>query len=317
MAVNDKVTKNEYNNIRTKLVNVLSTGVGNSGWNMPIISSAVNEGNTVTINEWTNLGYDIINGYKHIAGTTPAVATVVEGGTIRYGTTFTPSSSDIPVTQYDQWANTIAASPFTVSGTSSITTNKGTSSSTWPGIYGATWTTKVTCTINVEFSTADKARYFFNSGGEIRFTASRSGGAGSTQNTSWTNLLSAAGTQAFGANKPGTGTSPNDGTNFYRCTNAHGIWYSTSASTPYSLNTYRIKARTPDVVNNSSGTARRIEFLVEWIDDHVGIAGGFDQVDGTISINVSTLEASQVLVPASAGNFTVESPTVAIGAVTT
>lgn len=317
MAVNDKVTKNEYNNIRNKLVNVLGPGTGNSGWNMRIVSSAIAEGDTVSINEWTNLGYDIINGYKHIAGTTPAIATVAEGGTIRYSTAFTPSAADVPVTQYDQWANTIAASPFTVSGTSSITTNKGSSSSTWPGIYGATWTTRVSCTINVEFTTADKARQFFNSGGEIRFSSSRSGGSGSTQNTSWTNLLSAAGTQGFGGNKPGTGTSPNDGTNFYRCTNGFGIWYSASASTPYSLNTYRIRARTPDVVNNSSGTARRIEFLVEWIDDHVGIAGGFDQVDGTISVTVSTLEASQVLVPASAGNFTVESPSVAIGAVTT
>ena len=317
MAVNDKVTKNEYNNIRSKLVNVLGTGTGNSGWGMTIVSSAVAEGNTVTVNEWTNLGYDIINGYKHIAGTTPAIASVAEGGTIRYSTTFTPTSSDVPVTQYDQWANTIAASPFTVSGTSSITTNKGSSSTTWPGAYGSTWTVKVSCTVTVDFSTAEKARFFFNSGGEIRFAASRSLGSASTQNTSWTNLLSAAGTRAWGANKPNTGTSPADCTNFFRCTNSYAVWYATTGSTPYSSNTYRIQARTPDVVNNSTGTARRIQFLVEWIDDHVGIAGGFDQVDGTISLNVSTLEASQVLVPAAAGNFSVESPTVTIGAVTT
>jgi hypothetical protein len=37
-------------------------------------------------------------------------------------------------------------------------------------------------------------RYYFNAGGMLRFSWSRSGGTANTQNTSWTSLLSASGT---------------------------------------------------------------------------------------------------------------------------
>lgn len=317
MAVNDKISQAEYNNIRSKLVSVMQTGSGTYGWNMAMTSSNVAVGNTVSVNEWTNLGYDITNAYKHTNGTTPTLASVTEGGTIRYGTTFTPASTDIPVTQYDQWADAIVANKFSLSSTYAVTRNKGTSSQTWPGPYGSTWTNTIRCTVTVSFSSANAARFFFNSGGELRFTSSRSGGAGSSQNTSWTSILTSAGTRTWGGNMPNTGTSPADNTNFYRCTNSYSVWYSATGSSPYGLNTYRISARTPGVVNNSSGSASTIEFYFEWIDDHVGIAGGFDQVDGTVSLNVTTYEASQVLVPASAGTFSVETPTITIGAITT
>lgn len=307
MAVNDKVSQSQYNNIRNKLVPVIGAGSGTSGWGQTIVSTSVAEGNTVTINEWTNLGYDITNAYKHISGANPSIASVAEGNTIRYSTTFSPASSAVPVTQYDQWADTIVASKYTLATGSAITTNKGTK--TWSG----TWNGTLAATVTVTFTSATAARYFFNSGGEIRFVSSRSGGNVTTQNTSWTSILSSAGTRSFGAVLPDVGTSPANGTNYYRCTANYQRWYTNTGSTPYSLNSYNISARTPGVSDNSTGTARTIEFYVEWKDDHVGIAGGFDQVDGTISLSVTTLEASQVLVPLSAGSFTVESPTVTVG----
>ena len=316
MAVNDKITQSEYNNIRNKLVTALGTGASDYGWGQTIVSSAMDVTKKVTINEWTNLGYDIINAYKHITGNTPAIATVAEGGTVRYSTALTPSAADAPVTQYDQWANTILSNRFTVAGTQSYTTNKGTTSQTWPGVYGSNWVSRLQCTITVTFANSNQARYFFNSGGEIRISASQSGGSAIPQNTSWRNLLSAAGTRTFSATQPNTGLDPNDNTNFYRCTNAYSVWYSTTASSPYSLNTYRISARTPAVVDNSTGTASTIEFYIEWIDNHTGIAGGPDYVDGTFSVNASILTATGTLVPASAGSFTITEPTVTLGAIT-
>lgn len=317
MAVNDKISQSEYNAIRNKLVGILSTGSANSGWGQPVVSSAVGISNKVTVNEWANLGYDITNAYRHITGSSPTLAAVAEGATVKYNATFTPATTDSPVTQYDTWANYIIANQYTVAGTQSYTTNKGTGSTTWPGLYGSSWSTSIKCTVTVSFSNATQARYFFNSGGEIRLLASQTGGSGIPQNTSWRSLLSSAGSRSFGAVIPASLVDPNDGQNFYRCSNSYAVWYSTSASSPYSSNTYKISARTPDVVDNSTGTASTLQFLVEWVDNHTGIAGGPDYVDGTFNLNVSTLTATGTLVPAAAGSFVVENPTVTIGAITT
>jgi len=317
MPVNDKISQSEYNTVRNKLVGVLGTGSGNSGWGQTIVSSAVSVSSKVTVNEWTNLGYDIINAYKHITGSTPTLGAVAEGNTIRFSGSFGPSTTDAPVAQYDAWADTIVANRLTVSGTQSYTTNMGTGSQTWPGPYGSTWNSKIKCTVTVSFANATQARYFFNSGGQIRLLASQTGGSSIPQNTAWRNLLAAAGTRTFSASQPNSGIDPNDNTNFYRCTDTFSVWYSTSSSSPYSSNAYRISARTPGVVDNSSGTASTLEFYVEWNDDHTGIAGGPDYVDGTFNLNVSILTATGTLVPASAGSFVIQNPTVTIGPITT
>ena len=317
MAVNDKISQADYNSIRTKLVNVIGPGTGNTGWGQTVYSTAVSEGNTVTPNEWANLGYDIVNAYKHIYGTNPVLASPAEGGTIRYSTTFTPASSDSPITQFDTFANTITTNRFAVHSTQSFTTDKGSVSQTWPGPLGTRWKVKISCLVTVTFSNATQARYFFNSGGRIRFSSTQSGGSGYAQNLSWRNLLSSITTAEFGGGYPGTSNTPLDGKNFYRCTDVFGVCFTATASNPYSANSFKVSARTPNITNNSTGTASSLEFLVEWVDDHVGIAGGPDRVDGTFALSASTLTASGVLVPVSSGTFTTETPSVSLGAIGT
>ena len=56
------------------------------------------------------------------------------------------------------------------------------------------WNTSSTLSKTFTFASRNQLRYFFNAGGMIRLSWSRSGGTGSTQNTSWTNTLTAAGT---------------------------------------------------------------------------------------------------------------------------
>ena len=62
-AVNSVIVQADYNSIRNKIIAVLGSGSGNSGYGQQsrIQSTAVAEGTTVTINEWANLRYDIIN----------------------------------------------------------------------------------------------------------------------------------------------------------------------------------------------------------------------------------------------------------------
>lgn len=322
MPVNDKIRKPDYNDIRAKLANVIETGSGTSGWGQIMVASTdVDESKKVSVNEWGRMRYDIINAYKHIYGTTPTAVSPAEGNTVRYSNTFGPNTTtDAPVTQFDTYANTIIANRFTVHSSQSATYSWPTASTTWPGPYGSIWNTKIQCVVTVSWPTAAAARHFFNSGGLIRFSSSRSGGSAIGQNTSWTSILSAAGMQSFGGNTPSAGVSPQDGGNYYRCTSTYQTWYSTSGSSPYGANVYRISARTPGIANNTTGTAATVEFLVEWIDNYVDPGPEpspppGDQVDGTMSLSVSHLYATGVLEPPGTGNFTVTQPSISIGTI--
>jgi hypothetical protein len=316
MPVNDKILVTDYNNIRNKVVNVLGVGSGSSGYGQTVSSPLVSLSSRVTVNEYALLRNDIINAYRHIFGSSPALVAPTEGNLVRYNATgTTPEQATQPVVQYDRFADQIVTNRFLIHPSQAITTSKGSNSrNDWTGGF---WNDRLSCVITTTFTSSNAARFFFNSGGEIRFASTRTGGTTTRQqNISWSNLLNSAGTRAFGAQIPTSGFSPMNGQNFYRLTNAYQTWYTTSASSPYTNNTYRIQARS-NVVNNSSGTATQVDFLVEWIDGYVdpGPPPPGDEVDGTITISVSTLEASGTLVPVGAGNFTVESPTVSIGAI--
>lgn len=310
MTANAIIYKADYNNIRQKVIDVLGTGSSNSGYGQVIKSSAVSESTKVSVNEWANLRYDIINCYVHQTGTYPAIVQPTVENTVQ-------SNLTSPDTVYNDHANTISTQTnrFRVHSSQAITSTKSSGSTTWPGIYGTQWIARAYGTVTVTFTSAAKARAFFNSGSEIRISASQSGGSGIPQNTSWRNLLSTSGTISFGGAVPGTGTESNDGTNYFRCSNVFQRFYNASATSPYSSNNFRLSARTPNVIDNSNGDASTIEILVEFLDGHVGDSGGPDSVDGTFSIFTSTYEAYGVLQPATAGNFTVESPTVTVGAI--
>ena len=316
MPVNDIITVNEYNAIRTKVVNVLGNGSGNSGYGQILVSNSVSVSNKVSVTDWNNLRFDITNAWVHQNGTTPSIITVFEGNTIRY------SASAAPVTTYDTLADSLFTNRFSLGAgqSATVTADPNTlipwqTSTTWPGAYGINWANEIYCDITVNFSTADQARYFFNSGGQIRISASRSGGAATSQNSSWTSILNAAGTQGFGGNNPGTGTSPSDGQNWYRLTNSFNQYYTTTGSSPYGANSYILSARCTDVSNNTTGGSKSAVFRVTFRDNYTdpGPPAPGDSVDGTFTVTVSVLYATGVLVPLGLGNFTVSIPTITLG----
>lgn len=311
MAVGDKIRTVDYNNIQNVVAKVLgasSTGSEcNFGYGQILLSSQVDTLSRVTVNEYSNLQYDIINAYVHQNGSTPTLPEAVEGNKVKF------NSTTEPVSYWQTIANNLSTNRLVQPPLSQRqTVNKGTQSRNF------SWSSLARCVVTVSFSSSAAARHFFNSGGEIRFTSSRSGGTSSSQNTSWTNLLNGAGTRRFGANVPGTGLSPTNGQNFYRCGSAFSsAWSSVSGSSPYGSNSWQIFARTPGVTNNT-GTASSIEFRVDWIDNYTdpGPPAPGDLVNGTLSLSVETLEAQGNLQPVSSGLFTVESPTVSIGSIT-
>jgi len=321
-SVNAKIKTIDYNNIQTKIARVLGTGDTNYGYGQVVQSTQVTTSNKVTVEQYAALRYDIINAYYHLNGANPSnVDAKTSGDTIRY------SASDEPVVYWETVTDGITTTRLGAPA-NPRTVNHGTTTETWPGTYGASWSDTLFAQVDVTFTTAAKARHFFNSGSTIEFTSSRTGGSTTAQNTSWTSLLSTAGTRIFGGNQPGTGLNPNDGTNYFRCSNVAQNWSVVTASSPYALNSWRISVRTPGVADNSAGTASTLTFRVEWIDDHFALGGapaigptgsgtfGPDEVDGQIALTVVTKEATGTLVPVSAGTFDIETPTITVTAIT-
>lgn len=296
-------------------------------------NSLYNERLIVTASTTTSLTFVYLNDPGTFGtGTTVLTATrnnpwgvgrwvVSQAQTVASTTITGTSPTNYPKSDYSNVISSLASASnrFRIDPISqAITTNKGIRSITFPNPSNTFWNSFLNITADVSFTTADRARYFFNSGGEIRFTFTRFGGSPTSQNASWTSILSTATAQlpSFGANKPGTGLTPSNGQNFYRLSSTYTTWYTISGSSPYGSNTLRISARCMGgPSNNSTGTVRQFQFLIELIDGYTdpGPPAPGDLVDGTFELTVSTLEATGALSPIVLGNWNIESPTVTIG----
>jgi len=281
MAIGDLISAAEYNNIRNKIVAIIGPGSGQSGYGQAIQSSTVSQSDIITALQWNSLRADIFNALVHQTDSTPNIFTPSSGNLIQFGTSF-------PVTQYDTLSDQAVTNKFNV-GVDQFAIEGGSSTTGVVVSRSAQWQVEVTCTVTVNFTDAAQARYFFNSGGQIRFASSRSGGSSTEQNTSWTNLLNAAGTRAFGAITPTV--------NFYNLTNSYQPWFTSSSSSPYAANNYTLEALC-NVANNSTGTASQITFKATWVDGYVDpgdnpgdIPDTPGIVDGTLTLTVNQRRA--------------------------
>ena len=264
----------DYNTIRTKIIGIMGTGAGQSGYGQTLLSSDVAIGNTVTKAQWDNLRFDIFNARLHQDGVSPTIVTATSGQPVRYG-------AGHPNNQYNTQADTAVANKWNI-GTGQFVIDAATSAT-----RTTAWSTSLTATVTVTFNSADEARYFFNSGSKIRCTSSRTGGTGSPQNSSWSNILDTACTVAFGGNTSGL--------NFYNLTSTYQTFYNLTTSAPYTGNQYSIEVRsnTPD---NSVGGATVLEFRVTYTDTYTYTGSGSstfpDNIDGTLTLTVDELRAS-------------------------
>ena len=196
----------------------------------------------------------------------------------------------------------------------SLTTNSlGTSTRTTG--WGSSATPTVDHEFTLTFSSEAHARAFFNAGGSVLFSASRSGGttgsaAGTigSQNADWTSLLSAMGTLTFNLNNltssGSTGTSAGKG--FYELSTAYQQLYIKTGSGSYASNYYKIDGKV-----NSTTNPTVVTFKVSMTDDHAlgdgigadGIDGNaddstgyVDSVDGTLASSVSSKRANNGVV---------------------
>ena len=101
-GVNQKIDKDDFNDIQSKVENVLGIGSGQFGYGQPVLSDQVTVSDTVTINEYAALRFDIINAYRHLFNSAPSgIDDQTLGAPIRY------SLSNAPVNYWATIAGTI------------------------------------------------------------------------------------------------------------------------------------------------------------------------------------------------------------------
>lgn len=291
MTTGSKINASEYNAIRTKVEQVLGAGgtspitgladptfgYGQTLESVPVIVSDSVEPsglNIVKRSQWLALRNDIVKIKLHQDGVEPPIADVPVDGIIRYGTSFPNTNFDFIVTQSAQPLNKFKISEFSSIKTQEASTNTSVS-----------WSNLAECELVVSFSNADDARYFFNSGGKIVLSSSRSGGSATAQNNAWTSLLTSVGFVSFSA------TSSNK--NFYNLTSTYETFFEQVASGDYSSNRFIIFAKC-DVPDNSAGTATEVYLRIQWRDLYTDANASPppDQVNGALSLIVEEFRSA-------------------------
>lgn len=253
------------------------------GYGLTPTAPAVAVGDTITQAQWAALQVDILKAAAH-QGTALTSLTAL---TITTSTTITASDINL----FASAATSIDSNRLQVgAGQSSNVNVTPTMTSTRTSRWGSPWTPSVTHAFTLSWSSGGEyMREFFNAGGKVNFSASRSGGAGTLQNTAWTTLLSSIGTVSFGVagttiSQGGSGTATqNFGLHQVTGTNTR-IYIKTGGST-YGGNDYTISV---------SGTSNTLTFTIVFNDDAKGVGAdpAFDYVDGnlssTITLDVST-----------------------------
>lgn len=132
--------------------------------------------------------------------------------------------------------------------------------------------------------TYNGARFFYNTSGQLRISGSRSGGAGSSQNSIWSLMLASMGTVIL--DHSSTTITGSTGTysgsfGFYNLTDSYATFYTLSETLPDGhILTIVLKAKSDGALFGTSGVFRvRCEFSIA-----LGTGMGSDNTDGTFSV---------------------------------
>ena len=254
---------------------VWATGGSTAGYGQTAEAN-VAVGDTVTAAKWANLVNRTANSASHQGTSITSVSAPVSGGTITY-------LSAIPTN-----LTTIYGSRLNAATQGATSANTVTTATTWSDM--ATWTHTAT------FANGDAARYFFNSGGQLKITMSHPSGTGI--NLLLNNLASNVGTVVQSAPSSGSitvsgvsyngitrvgggGNAPTISTNsgYYAMTTANAnVYYQTASTGPASylgtnINIF-IKSNGTQGSNSDAGSVITIYTVWDEIPNGLVVSSG-------------------------------------------
>lgn len=299
MAVGDLITATRYNNLQGRINVIMGVGSGNSGYGQALVSSQVAVGSTVDLVRVLNLRTDMIKARQHQTGNNES-------------TTGTSPTGAFPlVTTADQITDAFAANlegQMTSAETNKLNIGSGTLGNQFSDSIDANtnqrtapWNGSLTHNITVAFGSNDNARFYFNSGGDIRFRVTLTGSSSETGvnqiATDWINMFSTMGTITMNHNN--TTRSGSAGTaqprGFYQLNTGNQEIFNRVGSGNYASNTYIINARTDNAGN--------LFFNIQFNDNKGGNPNFDEAVTGTLTSRIDLRRAT-------GSNVAVNAPTI-------
>ncbi len=272
----ETITIASYNDIITQVNTIFGTGTGTSGYggnsanvsvtNLPIISA----GATINNQEWLDLRNAQADVAAHQGTTLPAaIPSVTDLEVADLIQAFDDQTGpDNPAGEIDSAANLaiMVTNKDLVDAGNLITISRLINERTIP------WSDFIQHEFTVDFGSSGNARFFFNTGGQLRLSASRTDGGETPQNTAWTDLLS--------ANSPYIFTSAD----YFALTSDLIAKQSVSSDGVYAANNWTISAKRDDAAGSNGGNGSIIRFKSSFLDGYTNVF--FDTVDGTFTSTV-------------------------------
>ena len=238
-----------------------ATGSGTAGYGQTAVAN-VTAGNTVLATSWNALVSNTASAASHQGSSITSVTAPVAGATVTY-------LSAVPTNLQTIYTNRLNAA--TQSGTSANTATRGT-----------TWTTALTFTHTATFANGDAARYFFNSGGQLKMTVTHANNAAGI-NLLFNNLCSNIGTVVLSA--PSSGTANIVGTTYNGITRVGGGGNSPTISQNngyYALTTSNANVFTQTA---STGPSGYLSSFIRFIVKSNGTVGSNGDAGNVITIS--------------------------------
>jgi len=262
---------------------IWGTGAGNYGYGQSTTLSTVSAGGTVTATQWADLVNRISSIGSHTGVTITSRTAPVAGNTI---TILNDLATDL-TNLYTSRANAVSSGSTISPATGTWWQATNTPNSAWT----------ITTTHTIAFANANAARYFFNSGGLIKWGVAKTS-TGQEADDEWNDLattltgtiyLSGANTSHTINGVAYTGTTKSGGTGtpttlatttgFYNLTTVATTLYDQFAdSSPYTSDHIRIQAT---VDNNTSPTTLTV--TTAWINASSATPGSTEVITGGVA----------------------------------
>ena len=289
---NSLILATDYNSIQSKVALVLGTGLETTGYGQPVLSSQVPIRSNITVAQWTNLKADLLKARQHQTG-----SDLISSLTL-------PTRS-INITDADRLAYAQMADEITLASNRLIKPpiNQATREALVPVQQRTSpWNGVITHSITVTFPNADAARYFFNTGSQIEFSAERFGGSSNSKNNTWTSMFSSPPSSGMGVIAFNYNSTTNTGTGvastsigWYQLLPEDQLIFQKNAPAgDYADNKYFIFAKRPQ--------PNVLVFTIRFSDQSVQLID--EDVDGTLNsiVQVYRASGSNVSIPAPAAS---------------
>jgi hypothetical protein len=241
----------DYNNIQSKIAQVLGQGSGTFGYNQTVLSGQVSVNQKITALQWQNLYNDLIAARTHQTGAD-------ETANLNYPTTST-TIKESDRAAYIAYAGTIEANRLVVPPAGQATLETYSTST-----RTADWNGTITHSVTLSFADVNSARAYFNAGGNIQISASFSPNASNLKNNSWQTMLNNMGVVKMTYNattNTGSGTGVTASAIGYQqlTTGQQRVFQKTTETPTYSPNAFEIYV-------NVNGTGSQVIFSIQYRD---------------------------------------------------